>query len=206
MGIVIAFSACNNDDDATDLLDNGCEGHTTFTDQRDGQTYNIVQIGNQCWFAENLNYETGNSWCYDNNVANCNTYGRLYDWQTALTACPTGWHLPSDEEWTELTSYLGSNAGGKMKSTTGWESPNKDATNSSGFSGLPGGFRDSDIVQTEIESFEWIGLDVYWWSSSTKVSSTPYPWFRNLNYDNGIVERDWTSLSWNAFSCRCLRD
>ena len=87
----------------------------SFTDSRDGQTYQAVQIGDQCWMAENLNYDQeayGNDWCYENKMSNCNTYGRLYDWIAIMQGrksnndnpskvkgvCPSGWHLPSDEE------------------------------------------------------------------------------------------------------------
>jgi uncharacterized protein (TIGR02145 family) len=122
-----------------------------FTDSRDGQVYKWVKIGNQVWMAENLNYETPNSWWYDNNSANGDIYGRLYTWAAAMNGesssnsvpsgvqgvCPDGWHLPSDAEWTVLTDYLGgeSVAGGKMKEagTVHWNSPNTGATNSSGF-------------------------------------------------------------------------
>lgn len=68
-----------------------------------------ILIGNQCWMAENLNHEVGNSWCYNDNPVNCDVYGRLYDWQTAMTACPQGWRLPNDEDWNALTSYLKQN-------------------------------------------------------------------------------------------------
>ena len=64
-----------------------------MTDVRDGKTYQTVTLGDQTWFAQDLNYETGNSWCYKDDAANCEAYGRLYDWETALTACPAGWHI-----------------------------------------------------------------------------------------------------------------
>lgn len=167
----------------------------TFTDPRDNQTYKIVKIGNQTWFAENLAYvpQNGNYWAYDNNQSNVATYGYLYDWNTALTACPSGWHLPTDAEWTILTNYLGgaSVAGGKMKSTTGWNAPNVAATNSSGFSGLPGG--QHNIGGT----FEGIGGNGYWWSSTGDRCK--------LNYS---ISSAFTNIDdkRNGFSCRCLRD
>ena len=90
-----------------------------FTDPRDGQTYKTVKIGDQIWLAENLNYDpaAGNSWCYEDDTANCAVYGRLYDWETAKTACPAGWHLPSEDEWDQLIAFLGGEAaaGGKIR-------------------------------------------------------------------------------------------
>jgi uncharacterized protein (TIGR02145 family) len=171
----------------------------SFTDTRDGKVYNTVRIGEQTWMVENLNYTpaTGNSWCYDNSTANCNIYGRLYDWNTALTACPSGWHLPSDAEWTELTTYLGgiSVAGGKMKSTTGWSSPNTTATNESRFSGLPGGYRYDG-------SFYELGSKSYWWSST---DDGPNAWRRSLTNINGSVERSRLTKRY-GLSCRCVRN
>ncbi len=184
---------------SVDPIAQGCNGATSFTDPRDGQTYAVVQIGNQCWMVENLNYEVGNSWCYGNSSGNCNTYGRLYDWSTALIACPSGWHLPSDAEWSELVNFLGGSgvAGGKMKITTGWNAPNTGATNSSGFSGLPGGFRFYS------GTFYGIGDYGYWWSSTE--FNTSYSWYRGLSYVNGNVFRTKYYKS-VGLSCRCLRD
>ena len=152
-------------------------GTSTMTDT-DGNTYNTVAIGTQCWMAENLNYATDNSWWYENNGEYGDIYGRLYTWTAALTACPDGWHLPTDDEWTTLTDYLGGEnvAGGKLKETgtTHWLSPNTGATNSSGFTALPAGFRYYVGV-----SFNRLGLSTYWWSAT--AYSSAYAWGRDLS-------------------------
>ena len=164
-----------------------------FTDPRDGQTYPFKKIGTQVWLTKSLNYKP--QWCID-----CATYGGLYDWNTALTIAPPGWHLPSDAEWTILTDYLGGEAvaGGKMKSTTGWASPNTSSTNSSGFAGLPGGSRHfSD------GSFNYAGYYGYWWSSTT--DGTSFAWIRGLLYTNADARRGGVEKAY-GFSVRCVRD
>ena len=141
---------------------------STFTDQRDGKTYKTVQIGDQTWMAENLNYEAKTGcWAYDNNGSNTEIYGYLYDWETAKKVCPSGWHLPSNNEWGTIVTFLGEYeiAGGKMKSKIGWNSPNKGATNASGFTALPSGGRD------ENGRFNGIGNMSLWWSSTEHDTS-----------------------------------
>ncbi len=173
-----------------------------FTDSRDGQTYNTLQIGTQCWMAENLNYVTGNSWCYGNNSSNCDVYGRLYDWVTACNSCPSGWHLPTDAEWTVLTDYLGgeSVAGGKMKEAgfTHWNSPNTGATNSSGFTALPGGRRDWGDG-----AFNLLGNYALFWSATEIDASNA--WSRSLYHTNADVYRNGSNKSF-GFSVRCVKD
>ncbi|MCP4121604.1 MAG: hypothetical protein GY751_07605 [Bacteroidetes bacterium] len=207
--------SCDDGDPLTenDVYNNNCvcEGELfdagTFTDPRNGQTYATIEIGSQTWMAENLNYTTGNSWCYNNNSANCNTYGRLYDWQTALSACPAGWHLPTDAEWTQLTDYLGgtSVAGGKMKEAglTHWRSPNMGATNSSGFTGLPGGFRFFNGV---MGYFSDLGGHGYWWSATEAEDDATHAWYRHLDYYYANVAGNYPSDKENGLSCRCVRD
>jgi uncharacterized protein (TIGR02145 family) len=177
-----------------------CPGMPTITDSRDGQVYPTVQIGSQCWLQKNMNYSTGNSWCYDNDSSNCNTYGRLYDWQTALGACPSGWHLPSDAEWTALTDFLGgeSIAGGKMKEagTAHWESPNTGATNSSGFTALPGSQRYDN------GGFYGLGYCALFWSST--AYSPTYVWGWRLSFNYHYVYISYSSKTY-GFSARCVQ-
>jgi uncharacterized protein (TIGR02145 family) len=173
----------------------------TFKDLRDGKNYKTVTIGNQIWMAENLAFKpnSGNYWAYENDSLNLQKYGYLYDWQTAKRVCPSGWHLPSDEEWTILTNYLGgeSVAGGKMKTTMGWDAPNIGASNTSGFSGLPGGYRNF------MGSFIALGNLGYWWSSTESLTNNA--WYRFLFYNFDSVTR-FSNDKKDGFSIRCLRD
>ncbi len=196
-----------------------CGGSTTVT--YDGYTYDLVAIGEQCWFKENLRtavYSNGDAipgelsnseWSgttsgaqaiYSNSAANFDAYGRLYNWYAVYDArglCPTGWHVPSDEEWTELTEYLGGEdvAGTQMKSSSS-DAPPWNGSNSSGFSGLPGGYRSYS------GNFYAAGNYGSWWSSS------PYnggAWNRALESNYDLVSRNDASQR-GGFSVRCVRD
>jgi len=192
----------------------------------DGNVYNTVQLGSQFWMSENLKttkYRNGayipnvvgnadwqalttGAWSYyDHDAANDPIYGKLYNWYTTLgdTLCPTGWGVPTDAEWTVLTEYLGGEniAGGKMKSigTAYWNSPNTGATNESGFSVLPGGYRNFDgsfFIIRDIFAFFW---------SATEVDNNS-AWTRNLNSSSGNVTRDGSRGKSVGASVRCLRD
>ncbi len=174
----------------------------SFKDTRNGKTYKTIKIGTQTWMAENLAYKpsSGNYWAYDNNSSNVAKYGYLYDWETAKKVCPAGWHLPSDAEWTTLTSSLGgeSYAGGKLKSKVGYK-PDVDgaATNESGFSALPGGYRGNSGT---FGNFGNYGL---WWSATDY--DTDYAWYRGVNYDTSNVTRS-GNYKEVGFSVRCVRD
>jgi uncharacterized protein (TIGR02145 family) len=181
---------------------------TTYSDGT-----NIPQVTDPTAWA---NLTTG-AWCYYNNDAtNGTTYGKLYNWYAVAgiydaaslsnpalrkKLAPTGWHVPTDAEWTTLTTCLGgeSVAGGKMKETgtAHWISPNTDATNVTSASGLPGGYRNNN------GTFNNIGNNGNWWSSSE--NDTTNAWNRNLNYNNGNTNRNNNNKK-NGFSVRCLRD
>lgn len=192
----------------------------------DGNNYSTVIIGSQEWMAENLrttsysnsdpipnvtdgiqwkNLTTG-AWSHFNNDSQYeNPYGKLYNWYTVAdprNVCPTGWHVPSDVEWTILSDYLGgeSVAGGKMKSTGTqyWASPNIDATNESGFSGLPGLFRSWD---GGFGNFS--GIHSYLWSSS-EVGIIGSSWYRELNFGGGNLFRG-PGDNRDGFSVRCIK-
>ncbi len=194
--VLLFVLSCNKDDNSggsTPIQD------SSFTDARDGQVYTYRKIGIQVWMTKNLNFNAPNSWTYGNNAANGNTYGRLYSWSAAMTAAPAGWHLPTDEDWTALTTFLGGVkvAGGVMKSTSSWTSPNTGATNSSGFSALPGGYGGP------FDFFAEIGTSGYWWSSSDTPFSTAF--VRKLNASDAAVERfTWTKN--DGMSVRCVRN
>ncbi len=168
----------------------------TFKDPRDGQLYKWVMIGNQVWMAENLNYLTrSDSWCYDNRPVNCDNYGRLYNWSAAMNACPPGWHLPSNDEWRQLETYIGSTPGTKLKTKSGWADEG-NGTDDYGFSALPGGRRNSNGSYGSIDS------DGFWWSS-TEGSSTS-TWYRGMSSSYGFVYRGGYNKEL-GFSVRCVR-
>lgn len=195
---------------------------STFLDTRDGNKYRYVIIGNQVWMAENLKYlpsvtgpDTGSYtqphyYVYDHNNTDVNaarasvnyeTYGVLYNLPAALTACPSGWRLPSDMDWEWLTSFLGGKdvAGGKLKETgtIHWFSPNLGATDETGFTALPGGARYYNSI------FNGIGGFGYWWSS-TKNSSIE-TWSRTMESNAPDLSRTVIYTDF-GISIRCIRN
>ncbi|MBR2057798.1 FISUMP domain-containing protein [Fibrobacter sp.] len=117
----------------------------TMTDSRDGQTYKTVKIGDQVWMAQNLNYKSDNSYCYNDSAKYCSEYGRLYTWADAMESCPTGWHLPSKDEFVILANIAGgsSKAGKPLMAKDGWNS-NGGGYDTYSFAALPGGARNED--------------------------------------------------------------
>lgn len=111
------------------LLMTGCnEESPLIVKDKDGNVYKTIKIGEQVWMAQNLNVQTENSWCYDDDPANCETYGRLYAWSVAKSVCPEGWHLPNKDEYETLINFVGgvSTAGKVLKSKSGWHSRDND--------------------------------------------------------------------------------
>jgi len=189
-----------------------------------------VKIGKQEWTVKNLDaagFRNGDlisevkgvaewmaageagqpAWCYvENNPANGTIYGKLYNWYAVSDPrglCPTGWHVPSNAEWTQLAEYLGGDdvAGTKMKATVGWEDYEGmpgNGSNQSGFSGLPGGDRDTN------GNFSFIGSYGYWWSSS--ATGADNVWIRYLNSKSRGSNRDFFLTKKTGISVRCLKD
>jgi len=171
----------------------------SFTDSRDGKRYRVVKIGNQVWMAENLNYNASGSKCNDNNLAYCQKYGRLYDWNTAMRACPKSWHLPSDAEWTRLTDFVGGSvAGAKLKAASGWNS-NGNGTDEFGFSALPGGYGNS------VGRFRPVGDGGVWWSATESRASIAWSQCMYMYYGFALVVRDSSTKS-DLYSVRCVHD
>lgn len=217
MGISLFIaSGCSNKDDTSN--------NSTVQDA-DGNVYHVSTIGTQVWMVENLkttHYNdnsaitsvtdpttwaglTTEAYCWYNNDAATykNTYGALYNWYAVNTGklCPKGWHVPTDAEWTTLTTYLGgeSVAGGKLKETgtAHWASPNTGADNSSGFAALPGGSHYTNGL------FYTIGTYGYWWSSDESTSINA--WHRYMNSSSAIITRKDNTKSL-GFSVRCIKD
>lgn len=178
----------------------------SFTDPRDGKVYETVTIGDQVWMAENLAYAptSGNYWAFRDDTANVAIYGYLYDWYTAQDVCPPGWHLPDDDEWRELSDFLGEDAGNKLKTTgtiedgTGlWREPNIGATNQTGFSALPAGRR------AYRGRFGLLGTYGRWWSASDNIADYGRSYWVNNNSNR--LHRDIHDKEL-GFSVRCVMD
>jgi uncharacterized protein (TIGR02145 family) len=191
----------------------------------DGNVYSkVVTIGTQVWMVENLKttkYSNGDSigttkldiynestpkyqWAYDDDESKVATYGRLYTWYAVTDSrylCPSGWHIPSNDDWTTLTTFLGGEdiAGGKLKETgtTHWLIPNTGATNESNFTALPGGYRYYAGI------FGYLGNRGFWWSSTEDSMSRGY--FRTMSSLFGFVSGDGTNKQF-GFSVRCIKD
>jgi uncharacterized protein (TIGR02145 family) len=164
----------------------------SFTDPRDKKKYKTVKIGEQVWMAENLNYADKDSKCYQDKPANCTQYGRLYNWETAMKACPKGWHLPRKREWDELlffadstykTDYSNNKAGKHLKAKSGWKSgayTDINGTDTYGFSALPGG------IYYGLLSYRDVGEKGNWWGGTVSASVS----FDVRRQKDGVITTD----------------
>jgi len=193
---------------------------TTFVDIRDGKTYKKEQIGDQIWMAENLNFAADGSVCYDSSDRNCEIYGRLYDWNTAMGGesgsnsvpsgvegvCPVGWHLPSNAEWKALIYYVGINAGTKLKSNRfrgQSELQRPDGTDIYNFSALPSGVGMHYDNKTDFYNMGAVGS---WWSATELESDADMAWVLSLIHDDTGARRFWQDKHIMMLSVRCVHD
>jgi len=182
----------------------------SFTDKRNYKTYKTVKIGTQIWMSENMNYAVDGSKCYDDIYANCQKYGRLYDWYTALEVCPNGWHLPTQAEWDMLYRFVdtgvpyhnSSTAGIHLKAKFGWnwvleKGEPGDGLDTYGFSALPGGLGNWK------GDFHNIGKCGYFWTSSEQADGKTYIWTVPYN-EKTIFSLE--SGKYTFLSVRCVKD
>jgi uncharacterized protein (TIGR02145 family) len=213
--LLILPCGCKKTDDTTsDVID------------KDGNVYKTITISGQVWLAENLKstkYQNGDligttpspstditgestpkyQWPSGGNESSVSTYGRLYTWYAvndSRNVCPAGWHVPNNIELSTLMSNLGGDdiAGSKLKEngTTHWASPNTDATNESGFTALPGGYRGYEGI------YHYIGYTGYWWSDTENDANSA--WYRGLYY-NGAYDHNLSNSKKAGFAVRCIK-
>ncbi len=208
-----------------------CPGTPTVTDA-EGNVYNTVQLGNQCWMKENLkvgtfisgaedmtNNSVTEKFCYDDIPANCDIYGGLYQWDEMMNysiqegsrgICPQGWHIPSDQDWKTLEMHLGmtqaeadapdwrgTDQGDVIKTTSGWVEGG-NGSNTTGFSGLPAGYRGAEALE-----FGAITEGAYWWTSSQ--FSDVQTWYRAVGQYTGMINRTY-NYKGSGVSIRCVKD
>ena len=160
-----------------------------YSDSRDNQEYKTVKIGEQIWFAENLNYEMDDSWWYKDKKSIGKKHGRLYSWEAAMNACPEGWHLPTDKEWEKLIENLD----GKKKA-----GHNLKVAGTSGFNARFSGFKDS-----ENEAFYDFGNDANFWAATSLDKNDAWRCYIDRGYDD--IVQDYFGKN-GGLSVRCIKD
>jgi uncharacterized protein (TIGR02145 family) len=200
--------------------------YETFTDPRDQKVYKIITIGTQTWMAENLAYNgpdaEGNQisgiYAYNNDESHVPVYGRLYNWNAAMAACPAGWHLPTDNEWNILINYLADNGYGleenatyvakALASTTGWMTSiypgnpgyEPESNNSSGFTAMPGGTRDQSGY------FWYMGKCADYWTATESSPGSYLATYREVYFSTPYVYTYAYNYKQNAHGVRCIKD
>ena len=200
LAITFTFS-CSSDDDGGGNPSSSSSGGGNGGGSACSADFRTVTIGTQTWMAENLNCDVVGSKCYNNNPDNCTIYGRLYDWSTAMKSCPSGWHLPTQEEWNTLSNYVESNSGCsncdavRLKATSGWSV--NYGTDDYGFSALPGGFGNSNGNTYDFRN------EGYWWSASEFKNG--YAYYRLIYYNSDyVLSREGFKSS--LYSVRCIKN
>lgn len=222
------FTACNDASSKNTFNGNDASEYNAstgiLTDLRDNQSYKTVTIGTQTWMAQNLNYETSDSYCYYNTDENCKLFGRLYIWSAVMDSagvfstnskncgyaktctaqhpvrgiCPKGWHVPSKSEFETLISAVGGDsiAGKVLKSSTGWNE-NGNGTDAFGFSAQPGGER------YYFGDFSNLGSVSSLWSATEENDTFAYDMYLNYDFNSAVI----ANLSeYSAQSLRCVKD
>ena len=188
----------------------------SFTDSRDGQSYDVVKIGNLTWMAENLNYETETSACPDGDSRNCKRMGRLYTWAEAKTVCPEGWRLPTKSDFAQLLTQshdgepgaASNKVGAALKASDGWFKKG-NGSDALGFRALPAGYRGAILKADDGAitggKFDGIGGYAYFWSATEDAEnpeSNAYYLFLSFSSDaaslNSFAKEDYRSV-------RCVR-
>jgi uncharacterized protein (TIGR02145 family) len=185
--IVVSLCVCDSsytDRSVTNAFLDESGGRFNFTDRRDGATYRAVRIGGTVWMAENLNYDdsSGRSSCIDNQASNCVKFGRLYQWGSAINACPEGWRLPTKDEWHYLIDSVPDVA--MLMSKNGWD--DYSGTDNFGFSALPG---------FKLSWYDWIA---WWWAASMNMCL--------LTGSEMYTECCGENSSWYQYSVRCVQE
>jgi len=172
-----------------------------ITDSRDGKKYKTVEIRSQTWMAENLNINITGSMCYYNREINCDEYGRLYDWETALKACPAGWHLPSHSEWKELIG-IANGVSRFFRAAKGWNKGKiGNGWDTYGFSALPGGIASG----SNLNDFLYLGEVGSWWTASESEIDTNQAYRWSMNNDLKPVRWD-VIPKYYLLSVRCVQN
>ncbi len=219
VGISITFISCEKEDELGEdiIVETG-----NFSDARDGISYKWVKIGDQIWMAENLKFlpsvvdksvdSPSTPYYYVHSyegsdvdeakvTTNYITYGVLYNWPAALTACPEGWHLPSYDDWEVLIARIGRDPGTKLKSTSGWRD-NGNGVDSFGFRALPGGARLPGLPENY---FSDIGYAGNWWVSNESEAPNA-AWYADMDIYGSGVGWGFVAHRGNGMSVRCIKD
>jgi uncharacterized protein (TIGR02145 family) len=175
------------------------ESDERMVDARNGNIYPLVKIGKQVWMAKNLHYrgEDTPATCYDNE-SDCEEQGFLYDYASAKTACPAGFRLPSNSDWTELTQTLGAGAGTKMKTSTYWQD-GYEGNNASGFTALPAGYYQAE---EGVRNFFLVGEYAGWWSSTPESDEKAFVENLIRSQTAGLSAENKS----DGYSVRCIKE